>query len=222
MFEPTTVTYARTRRERTCAGPDTEVDARTCDCCQTGIALAGSVPVAVYRDRGADGTRDISIVRLADGRWSAPAPVARDGWRIDACPVNGPAVDARGQSVAVAWFTAPDVPRVRLALSDDGGRTFAPPVEVASGNVVGRVDVVLLEDGRAIVSWLQSAPGGAEIRAQPFRRQGAAGSAVTIAGASVQRASGFPQMVQAADGLLFAWTDSAGPVHIRTAFARLD
>jgi hypothetical protein len=204
------------------AGVDQEIDARVCDCCQTDVAITSEGPVIVYRDRSAAEVRDVALVRRDGERWSQPVQVHADGWKIDACPVNGPAVDARGQSVAVAWFTAPDVPRVRLALSDDGGRTFAPPVEVASGNVVGRVDVVLLEDGRAIVSWLQSAPGGAEIRAQPFRRQGAAGSAVTIAGASVQRASGFPQMVQAADGLLFAWTDSAGPVHIRTAFARLD
>jgi len=32
-------------------------------------------------------------------------------------PVNGPAVDARERTVVVAWFTAPDTPRVRLAFS---------------------------------------------------------------------------------------------------------
>ena len=81
-----TVRSAVVDYDGTMSGPDTEIDARTCDCCQTGLALAGSVAVAVFRDRGEDGTRDISIVRLEDGRWSAPVPVARDGWRIDACP----------------------------------------------------------------------------------------------------------------------------------------
>jgi len=128
--------------------------------------------------------------------------------------VNGPAVDARARTVVVAWFTAPDVPRVRVAFSKDAGRTFGPPVEVASGDITGRVDVVLLDDGRAIVSWLQPSAGGAEIRAQPFDRNGPAGAPVVIASSSVQRASGFPQMVRAGGGLLFAWTDTAEPAQV--------
>jgi hypothetical protein len=144
-----------------------------------------------------------------------------DGWEIDACPVNGPAVDASGRTVVVAWFTAADVPRIRLAFSQDAGRTFGPPVEVASGDIAGRVDVVLLDDGRAIVSWLQPSAGGAEIRAQPFDRSGPAGAPVVIASSSVQRASGFPQMVRAGSGLVFAWTDTAEPAQVRTAYATL-
>ncbi len=136
-------------------------------------------------------------------------------------PVNGPAVDARGTTVAVAWFTAPDLPRIRLAFSDDAGRSVGPPIEVAHGIVIGRVDVVLLDDGRAVVSWLQSGTTGAELRAQPFSRDGKPGPAVLVAAASVQRSSGFPQMVRAGDGLLFAWTDSTASQQVRTAFARL-
>jgi hypothetical protein len=92
---------------------------------------------------------------------------------------------------------------------------------VASGDITGRVDVVVLDDGRAIVSWLQPSAGGAEIRAQPFDRSGPAGAPVVIASSSVQRASGFPQMVRAGGGLLFAWTDAAEPAQVRTAYATL-
>lgn len=202
-------------------GPDLEVDARVCDCCQTDAALSADGPVVVYRDRSAHEVRDIAVLRRIGDRWSEPVQVHEDGWKIDACPVNGPAIDAHGRTVAVAWFTAPDVPRVRLAFSQDAGRTFARPIEVARGDVTGRVDVVLLDDGRAVVSWLQSAEGGAEIRAQPFDGRGAAGVPVVIAASSVQRASGFPQMVRAGEGLLFAWTDAAGPAQVRTAYATL-
>jgi hypothetical protein len=202
-------------------GTDVEIDARACDCCQTDAALTAEGPVVVYRDRSDREVRDIALVRYGSGQWSAPAHVHDDGWEIDACPVNGPAVDARGQTVVVAWFTAPDVPRIRLAFSQDAGRTFGPPVEVASGDIAGRVDVVLLDDGRAIVSWLQPSAGGAEIRAQPFDRSGPAGAPVVVAPSSVQRASGFPQMVRAGGGLLFAWTDSAEPAQVRTAYATL-
>jgi hypothetical protein len=203
------------------AGTDLEIDSRVCDCCQTDVALSAEGPVAVYRDRSAGELRDIALVRRQNGRWSAPIRVHADGWRIDACPVNGPVVDARGRRVVVAWFTAPDQPRVRLAFSDDAGRNFAPPLEVASGDVIGRVDVVLLEDGRAVVSWMQRSQDGAEIIARPYTNAGAAGDPVVVAATAVQRSSGFPQMVRAGDGLLFAWTGSGDPPRLRTVYAPL-
>jgi hypothetical protein len=198
-----------------------EIDDRVCDCCQTDMAQTADGLLLVYRDRGDDEVRDIQAARFEQGEWSAPVSVHADGWKIDACPVNGPAVAARGDAVAVAWFTAPDAPRVRLAFSADGGRTFSPPHEVASGAVAGRVDVVLLADGRAVVSWLATADSGATIRAQSFTAAGPAGPAVDVVSASVSRSSGFPQMLEVAGGLLFAWTGSDPAPAVRTAFAPL-
>lgn len=198
-----------------------EIDARVCDCCQTDVATVRDGLLVVYRDRTEDEVRDIHATRYVAGQWSAPVPVHADGWRIAACPVNGPAVAARGDDVAVAWFTAPDQSRVRLAFSADGGRSFSAPLEVAAGRVVGRVDVVLLADGRAVVSWLAESGGGAAIRAQPFTMTGPAGPAIDVATSDVARSSGFPQMLAVRDGLLFAWTESAATPTVRTAFAPL-
>ena len=216
-----TVRSAVVDYDGTMSGPDTEIDARTCDCCQTGLALAGSVAVAVFRDRGEDGTRDISIVRLEDGRWSAPVPVARDGWRIDACPVNGPAVDARGDTVVVAWFTGAGGARVRLAWSADAGRSFAAPIDVDHGRVAGRVDVVLLRDGRAVVTWLRGNDRAAALLARPYTAAGPAGRAVEITGADASRAGGFPQVALAGDDLVFAWTESGPQPQVQSGVARL-
>ena len=216
-----TVRSAVVDYDGTMSGPDTEIDARTCDCCQTGLALAGSVAVAVFRDRGEDGTRDISIVRLEDGRWSAPVPVARDGWRIDACPVNGPAVDARGDTVVVAWFTGAGGARVRLAWSADAGRSFAAPIDVDHGRVAGRVDVVLLRDGRAVVTWLRGNDRAAALLARPYTAAGPAGRAVEITGADASRAGGFPQVALAGDDLVFAWTESGPEPRVQSVVARL-
>jgi hypothetical protein len=199
-----------------------EIDARVCDCCQTDAVNTADALLVVYRDRGEDELRDIRAVRLEARGWTSPVAVHADGWRIDACPVNGPAVDARGDDVAVAWFTAPDQPRVRLAFSGDGGRTFASPFEVASGRIVGRVDVVLLDDGRAVVSWLEDVATGAEIRVQPYTAAGAAGPVVTVARTAIARSSGFPQVMRAGNRLLFAWTESTDSPIVRTAAAVLD
>jgi hypothetical protein len=199
-----------------------EIDGRVCDCCQTDAVRAGNGVLVVYRDRSENETRDIYVARMQDGRWSAPLPVHEDGWRLDGCPVNGPAVDARGNQVAVAWFTAPDQPRVRLAFSDDAGKTFAAPIEVANGKVVGRVDVVMLGDGRAVTSWLEEVAGGSEVRARVFTERGAAGPVKTIARSAIDRSSGFPQMIFDGQKLLFAWTQTGDPSRVQTATATLD
>lgn len=198
-----------------------EIDGRVCDCCQTDVAAGPDGPIVVYRDRSEREVRDIALVRLTPGGWSEPIVVNEDAWTIDACPVNGPAVDADGNTVVVAWFTAPDRPRIRLAFSPDAGRSFSKPIEVASGKVAGRVDVVLLEDGRAVVSWLGDDADGTALRAQPYSREGATAPAVVIARSSASRASGFPRMLAVQDGLLFAWTRAGDSPRVVTAFAPL-
>ena len=159
--------------------PETVLDGRTCDCCQTDAALTDEGVVVVYRDRSPDEIRDISITRRgAGGAWSEPQAVHADGWEIASCPVNGPAVAARGSHLAVAWFTAAQAePRVHVAFSDDGGRTFAAPARVDEGRPVGRVDVVLHESGDALVSWIEeTGEGDGDLRVRRVTPSGDMGS----------------------------------------------
>ena len=188
------------------------LDGRVCDCCQTDAAVTGAGAVVVYRDRSEGEIRDISITRLVDGAWTEGVPVHEDGWHIAGCPVNGPAVAARGNAVAVAWFTgANDVARVRVAFSEDAGATFAPPVEVDDGQPIGRVDVLLVDESTALVSWLEGTGGeGAQVRLRRVDIDGGASGSVTLNESTGERASGFPRMVQRSDGsLIAAWTDVA-------------
>jgi hypothetical protein len=203
------------------SGGEAELDARVCDCCQTDVAESAEGLVVAYRDRDDSEVRDISVVRATETGWSAPTSVHHDGWQIAACPVNGPAIAARGRTVAVAWFTAPDQPRIRLAFSDDAGRSFASPQEIDAGRVAGRVDLQLLDAQRAVVSWLAETANGAEIRAQLWTRAGAVGSPLIVGRSSVNRASGFPRMAHAHDALLFAWTEAGATPAVRTAILRL-
>ena len=111
--------------------------------------------------------RDVSIVRRHGAGWTEAATAAADGWTIAGCPVNGPAIDAAGDTVALAWFTGEDdAPRVQLAFSADGGATFDPPVTIDSDAPPGRVDVVLDAGGGAVVSWLALA-GDAKVSLMP-------------------------------------------------------
>jgi hypothetical protein len=145
--------------------------------------------------------------------------VHADGWKIDGCPVNGPAVAARENRVVVAWFTSPnDSARVSLAFSDDGGATFSPPVRSDDGHPLGRVDVGLLDDGTAVVSWLERTAAGAEVRVRSIAASGRRGPSVRIGTSSAERASGFPRMASTGKRMVLAWTDPGRPSHIRVAW----
>jgi hypothetical protein len=200
-------------------GPETRLDERTCDCCQNAAAMTTKGPVVVYRDRSAQEIRDIYVTRRVGTTWARGVPVHPDNWKIAACPVNGPAIAARGDRVAVAWFTAPgDSARVKLAFSDDAGATFSAPVRVDGGMPAGRVDVELLPDGAALVTWIERTGGDtAMVQARRVTREGRTGAPITIASSSAARASGFPRTVLTREHAVFAWTHPGRPSSIRMA-----
>jgi hypothetical protein len=189
-------------------GTEHPVDLRTCDCCQVAATVTPSGPVVAYRDRTDDEIRDIAVVRLVDGKWTSPSIVHADGWHIEACPVNGPALASRGDTVAIAWFTgAQDTARVRVAFSVDGGQRFAAPLRVDGGTPAGRVGIALDENGDAMVSWLERVPPeDAEVRVRRVTRAGEMGAPRTISRTKAARAAGFPRIVRRGDTLLAAWT----------------
>lgn len=187
---------------------DVELDQRACECCTTGMTITSAGPVIAYRDRSADEIRDISYVRGDASRWSEPRPVNVDGWKINACPVNGPQVDANGNRAVIAWFTAAnEQQRVYAAFSDDGGANFGKPLKVDDGRPVGRVDVVMLEDGTSVVSWLEQTAAGAEIRAREVPSAGTLPPSIKVAESSTARAAGFTRMARAGSDVWFAWTE---------------
>jgi hypothetical protein len=199
------------------------LDPRVCDCCQTAAARSGETLLAAYRDRSPDELRDTSLVRLTGGAWSAPVGVAADGWRIDGCPVNGPALDADASGRAViAWFSAPgEAAAVRLAFSVDAGASWSSGIRVDEGRPLGRVDVALLGDGSGLVSWLEQAKGGAELRLRRVAPDGRRSEAAVVSATPATRASGFPRLLVAGEELLLAWRDSGDPPRLLTAVARL-
>lgn len=183
-----------------------ELDGRVCDCCQTSATITSSGPVVVYRDRSADEIRDISIVRMVNGQWTAPKPIFADNWKIAGCPVNGPRIDALESHLAVAWFTSPTEGKgqVSVVFSHDGGASFGTPIRLEEGKAIGRVDILMIDDKTAMVSWME----GSTIKAARIHANGTKEPSITIASSSEARSSGFPQMTKSGTQLIFAWTDA--------------
>ena len=197
-----------------------EIDSRVCECCQPSSVTVPGGFLTVYRDRSNEEVRDIVITRFDGKEWSTPRTIFEDHWTIDACPIQGPAISAAGDRIAVAWFTgANDKPKVQLALSSDGGKTFGAPVQIDEGDPVGRVDVVALESGGAVVSWIEHSIRGGEVRARQVSAGGRAMEPVTVGTTSIGNASGFPRVERVGDSIIFAWTDT-DKGQVRTALAR--
>jgi hypothetical protein len=198
------------------------LDLRVCECCPTAAAVTADGPIVAFRNRSPEEIRDIYVSRLVGGKWAEPTAVHNDGWQLNGCPVNGPALSARGREVAIAWFTAPgDQGRTFVAFSQDAGKTFGAPIRANEAGSLGRVDVELLPDGSAVVSWIELADTRATFSIRRVERSGHRSAPITVAPLGASRSSGYPRMAREVDELLFAWTGSDNSLRVQTASAKL-
>lgn len=200
------------------------IDGRVCDCCQTAATSTDTGVVVAYRDRSDTEIRDISVSRFENGKWSEGAPAFSDKWEINGCPVNGPALAAKGQFVALAWYTAlNNAPKTQLVFSKDGGRTFGAPIRIDSGTTLGRVGLTLLADGRALVSWIDNIGAASQFMVRDVKPDGTVGAPVLISPISGDRTSGFPQIVVSGRRLVASWThvQRGAPTQVAVATAQL-
>jgi len=198
------------------------VDDRVCDCCPTAAAAIGDGAIAVYRDRSATEVRDIAAARLVNGAWTPPALVHADNWKIEACPVNGPAISTRDRDVAVAWMTADgEQGHAFAAFSSDAGATFGAPIRLDEAGSLGRVGIALVDSSTAYATWIEFSSGKAQWLVRRIDRSGQRGPTQAVGGLTADRASGYPRIARSGGELLFAWTETvSGQPRVRTAAAR--
>ncbi|MGE4460038.1 MAG: hypothetical protein AB7D31_12335 [Stenotrophomonas sp.] len=187
-----------------------ELDAMTCDCCQTGAHAGASGILLVYRGRDAGEVRDIHLRRRVAGGWQPARRVHADDWVMPACPVNGPAVTAYGDEAWVAWYTAPQgEPLLRLAHSGDGGATFGAPRAPDRGTAVqGRAQVAADADGLWL-AWLREDARGQSLwlaRYSPsLERELGRLQVALLQGRG--RGTGFPRLLADRGNARLVWTD---------------
>ncbi len=197
------------------------IDPDVCTCCQTTLAvMPGDTVLVAYRGHTSSDVRDHHIATFSNMTWSQPRLLHPDGWQIAGCPVNGPAADARGRTVAIAWFTAAGgVAKVQARFSLDGGAAFETVSRVDLGNPTGRVDLAMQSDGSALVTWLEakSDTAVAGIYVRRVWPDGTASPAALMAEASQARASGFPRLAARIDGnAVLTFTHAGEPNRLRT------
>jgi hypothetical protein len=185
---------------------ETVVNPRVCECCSTAASPTPEGVAVAYRNRNADEVRDIYVSRLVGGHWVAPTDVHKDGWKLDACPINGPAINAQGNNVAVAWFMAKnDRGQAFVAFSHDAGASFSPPVRVDDAGSLGRLGVAMLEDGSAAVTWIESSKPRSQLRLRIVKASGERSAPVTITDAA--GGERYPRIAHQGNELLLSWTE---------------
>lgn len=197
------------------------IDTNTCTCCWPSVAVSAAGPLVVWRGRTDSEIRDNRIALLRDGKWSKPTPLGAEGWQIEGCPVNGPAIAANGKQVVAAWFSAEaDRPRVRAAFSNDGGLNFAPAFEIDDIAPLGRIGLVLRDNGSAVISWMTAADAltkKSSLALRTIQADGTLGAVKRVTAISAGRDSGVPQMIADQTGLMLAWTNPAPDYGVTTA-----
>ena len=195
------------------------IDDQTCECCPTSIArLADGSIISAFRDRSDDEIRNIHVRKGDENGWQTSAWSSSDGWKIAACPVNGPVVQSEGAHVAVAWFTAPeDVPAVHVSFSEDQGASFENTVSVHENRPIGRVGMSMLDEKKIVVTWIESgvapadsarstAAAEAGIKMRIVHTDGTLESTNVVAPTASSRASGYPRVATQDETLVFLWT----------------
>ncbi len=208
---------------------DTWIAPIVCECCPTSAVVTANGPVVVFRGRAeepdakpseihtdAATIRDIQIARLVSGRWTRPRVVHSDNWVINACPDNGPAVDAVGQDLVVAWWTrSGDRPKVQVAFSADAGTHFGEAVRVDRESGEGQVTVVWDPRAKwAVVGWLEDH----QVWARIVSSDGQLGAPLALG--STPSHARLPRWVSGADGIFASWTSFEGDVR-SVRFARI-
>jgi hypothetical protein len=181
------------------------LDADVCECCPTAAVRTARGVLVAYRDHTKDDIRDIAVTRLESGRWTSPKIVYPDKWQIDACPVNAATAAAKGDKVAIAWYTASgDKARVELATSSDSGATFGKAAVISTGQAWGYASVALDDAGGVFASWVEHNGETAKIMARRVSATGAAGPALQVATGS-RKDLGYPRILRVGNETWIAW-----------------
>ncbi|MFD2034330.1 exo-alpha-sialidase [Belliella marina] len=183
------------------------LDDRVCDCCQTSATLFDGQPMVFFRDRSFEEVRDLGVIKYVDNSWEEAQSVYSDFWKVVGCPVNGPRSASFGKSTAVVWFTGVnEKPEVKVSFISSGDSVFSKPIKVDLGKTIGRVDIALLDEDTAMVSWMEQA----NIYARRVYRNGQLDDPILIASSSEKRSSGFPQLTVVGSDIILAWSVFTG------------
>lgn len=195
------------------AASERELFKGVCYCCKTAMATGPDGTLyAAWRHVFAGNFRDMGFTASRDGgkTFSPLVRVNQDGWSINGCPDDGPAmaVDAKGV-VHLVWPTVSGGTEGALlyATSRDG-KSFTAPVRVPTmgSPKPSHPQIAIDGQGRIVVAW-DEVRGG--VRGAAFSRMTASGTFSPAQSFGANGPSSYPVLTASSKGLVAVWT--AGP-----------
>jgi len=134
---------------------DYRIGGPTCQCCKNSMLTDQQGTLHISYRGLIEGTRDVMHVKSSDyGRtFTEPVKISEDGWKIDACPHNGPAMAlAEDGSLHFLWYSLANGEGLFYAISDDGASSFTPRKQISENPVAKhpRLEVI---NGLAVAVW---------------------------------------------------------------------
>jgi hypothetical protein len=195
-----------------------------CYCCKTALAVGPDDAIyAAWRHVFPGGIRDIAFTVSRDGGHSFQpiSRVSEDGWAINGCPDDGPAmaVDSDGV-VHLVWPTAVGAENPEGALfyaSTRDGHTFTERVRVPTlGSLKpSHPQIVVDGKGRVVVAWDEFIDGRRVASARRVLLDGHPvmfGDVVTIA---PDGPAMYPMLAATDTGVVAVWTTGGGNSAVR-------
>jgi len=145
---------------------DYRIGGPTCQCCKNSMLTDESGTLHITYRGLTDGTRDIMHFKSNDNgqTFTKPVKVSDDGWKIDACPHNGPAMTkAENGDLHFIWYSLAGGEGLFYALSVDNGESFSPRVQI-SDNPVAKHPHLVVNGDKAVAVWDELKGNGKDAR----------------------------------------------------------
>lgn len=194
--------------------PERELFKGVCYCCKTALAIGPKNEIyAAWRHVFPGNLRDMGFTMSRDGgkSFSPLLRVAEDGWSINGCPDDGPAmaIDASG-IIHLVWPTVKNEAGVILYATSKDGAAFSTPVRVPTlgGPKPSHPQIAVDAAGRVVIAWDEAVNGvrqAVSIATEPGNK---------FAKARVIGEGVYPVMTKADGAMVTAWTSgpAASPV----------
>ena len=213
------------------AGGERSIAGSVCYCCKTALASGpGGALFAAWRHVYPGNVRDIAMAVTRDGgkSFSPPGRVSADGWSIDGCPDDGPAIAVDGGgTVHIVWPTVIPGRNPEKALfyaSSRDGVHFTPRLRIptlGSPNP-SHPQIAASPDGRVVVAWDESV-SGTRVAAMRDVEIGSGGNpefgeVLTIAPAGT---ADHPVVAATDSGFVVVWSTGGNPSRVYGRVVRL-
>ena len=151
----------------------TSLTGGVCYCCKTAIATGKNGEIyTAWRHVYPGNIRDIAFTMSQNGgrTFAPPSRVSNDGWVLDGCPENGPAIGVDNDNrIHVVWPTL--LPAAKgneptLALfyaSSANGREFTPRQQLPVEGFAGHPQLAVAPGGQLVVAWDEHVAGARRI-----------------------------------------------------------